>query len=210
MQPSPALRLGFFANSFADSVLDLRRTFLAYFLQDASLVSVATGNSLPSITSLRILRWEEEDEDKDKELPFSPLLSNPSLSVPFIAAMKLDYKGGVGAAVRFDLAGGILPPVWISEQLMALEGTLYVCCLDEVVYYGFAPPLDRLHMEGEICIGDSRWPRLSRLLARHLFPWLFRRKWVMPAMKAKWLYDRSPVSGPETVNGSTKNGSQII
>lgn len=203
MQPSPALRLGFFTDSFADSVLDLKRTSLAYLLHDASLVSVATGNSLPTLTALRVIPWEEDDsEDSSSSLLSSPLPVHPSSSrlpppVPFVAAMHLSYEGGVGAAVRFDLAGGFLPPIWISERLVALEGVLYVCCLDKVLYYGFAPPLGRLHMDGEICIGNSRWPRLSRLLARHLFPWLFRRKWVMPAMKAKWLYDRPPIPGAD-------------
>lgn len=201
MQPSPALRLGFFADSFADSVLDLRRTSLAYILQDATLASVVTGNSLPTITSLRILRWDGSgvEESDPPSLP----LHLPESSTPFVMAMHLSYEGGVGASVRFDLVGGLLPPIWISERLMALEGDLYVCCLDKVIYYGFASPLERLRMDGEICIGNSRWPYLSHLMARYLFPWLFRRKWVMPAMKSKWLYDRPSIA---TADKSSDSG----
>lgn len=155
----------------AESAVDLRRRPTGIFLSEVELEGFLAGNSLPRVTSFRVVADGKGDH------------------LPLTLSAEVEYDGGLGGVVRVESILGV--QVWLLGRLKSLKGRMFVVIGEGAYHVGFGELRD-VRVEGRAVVAGREWGWLNWFLGTVWFPMRLRRKYLMPKMKGRWLIDKPP------------------
>lgn len=126
------------------------------------------GDSLPQLNGLR-------------------MISDGRGSTPLTLAGEFSYDGGMTGLLRLETIAGL--QLWLAGRLLHLHGTLFIVIQESSMHIGFSQ-ISRLETEARALIAGREWPWLNWILGTIWMPIRFRRKYLMPKMKDKWLLNQ--------------------
>ena len=145
------------------------------------------GDSLPQISGLR-------------------MISDGRDSKPLTLAGEFSYNGGMTGLLRLETIAGL--QLWLAGRLLQLQGTLFIVIQESSLYMGFSQ-ISRLEMEARALVAGREWQWLNWVLGTIWMPIRFRRKYLMPRMKGKWLFNQ-PSKPPYPWDPDVKDNPDLL
>ena len=147
---------------------DMRRLLLGYFILDGRLLDYYFGSHFPVFKNMATHKLREEGGEC------------------LVVVSDLEYSGDLEVHMQLDTVFGRSVEMYVCMR--SVQGKFHMALYGDCLYYGFHRDGFEIEFDARVVVDEwweSSW--LNWVFARHVFPFLYRSKFVMPNLKGKWL-----------------------